>query len=136
MINIGPAGTFQAPKERPTSKAVIEWIDDDHAHITDPNNGREFNVTTRPKENMFVAGRPTKPRLYVGGALLDKKEKELTYRQMIAWAKDYFGPTLNLILNREVEIKFSSKAGCSCGCSPGFIIQDPSIPFNIWMDAI
>lgn len=114
----------------------INWVDDNHARVQDPDNGRVFNVTVRPKTNMWTStGRPVKPRLYIGGAI-DELSQTDSRRKQIAWAKDYFGPTLKKILNRDVELKFSQKAGCSCGCSPGFIIQDGSIPFDIWMDAV
>lgn len=116
-------------------KLNITWTDDNHAHVQDPDNGREFNITVRPKTNQFIAGNPVKPRLHIGGDLIREKEKELTYRKQIAWAKEYFIPTLTKIVNRPVNVKFSGKAGCSCGCSPGFIIDDSSIPFDIWMDA-
>ena len=123
-------------KEYFLSKVQIKWIDDNHVQVTDSNNGRQFSIITRPKKNMFIAGYPVKPRLYIGGSLVEKKERELGHQQLVKWIKTYFGPTLNLILNRDVEFKFSSKAGCSCGCSPGFIIQDSSISFDIWMNAL
>jgi hypothetical protein len=113
----------------------VDFIDRNHAIVIDPNTERSFNVTTQPKTNMFVGGNPVKPRLYIGGNLVREKEAELGHRKAVAWAKDYFGPTLSLLLKKDVEIKFSAKAGCQCGCSPGFIIQDPSISFDIWMDA-
>jgi len=118
------------------NKLNIDWSDDNHAHVQDPDNGHEFDITVRPKTNMFVAGHPVKPRLYVGGELVNAMQKAEKHRAVIAWAKDHFGYTLSKIINRPVELKFSQKAGCSCGCSPGFIIQDASIPFDIWMDAV
>lgn len=116
-------------------KLNIAWTDDNHAHVQDPDTGREFDITVRWKTNMFVGGKPVKSRLYVNGPLVRKKAEELTFHKQIAWAKDYFLPTLRKILNRDVNIKFSRKAGCGCGCSPGFIIDDSSFPFDIWMDA-
>lgn len=115
----------------------ITWHDDNHAHVQDPSNGREFDITIRPKKRMFSpSGHVIKPRLYVGGKLVDETEKEIGHRSAIAWAKEHFGSTLEKVLNRKIKMRFSSKAGCSCGCSPGFIIEDggESIPFNIWMD--
>ena len=118
-------------------KLNINWIDDNHAKIQDPDNGREFDITIRPKTKMWSGnGHPVKPRLYIDGPIVSQINDELDRQKAIQWAKDYFGPTLNKILNRNVELKFSQKAGCSCGCSPGFIIQDGSIPFDIWMDAM
>lgn len=119
------------------NKLNIQWEDDNHCHVQDPNTGHEFNVTVRNKELKFAPnGQPVKPRLYIGGAMVNTKQDVLGHHQAIAWAKDYFGPVLNKILNREVELKFSAKAGCSCGCSPGFIVQDNSFSFDIWMDAL
>lgn len=117
------------------NKLNIQWADDNHAHVQDPDNGREFDITVRQKKNMFVAGKPVKPRLFINGDVVKEKENDLSHRQSIQWAKDYFGPTLAKVLNKPVKLSFSLKAGCSCGCSPGFIIDDSSIPFNIWMNA-
>ena len=112
----------------------IDWIDDNNAHIQDPDNRREFTITVRPKSRRFVCGNPVKSRLYVGGNIEALSGTD-NFRKQINWAKNYFGPVLDKVLNRHVELKFSSKAGCSCGCSPGFIINDSSIPFNLWMNA-
>jgi hypothetical protein len=111
----------------------ITWIDDNHAEVEDGD--KRFNVTVRTKTNAYVAGNPVKPRLYIGGKMVREMEETLGHRKAIAWAKEFFGPTLKKIVGRDVQIKFSSKAGCSCGCSPGFIVQDANIPFDIWMDA-
>lgn len=33
------------------------------------------------------------------------------------------------------EIAFSNKAGCSCGCSPGYIVKNPALrSASIWVD--
>lgn len=113
----------------------IDWKNDNEGHVQDPDTGREFDVVVRPKENMWAPnGHPVKPRLYIGGNI-DKLSGTDNYRKQIAWAKEYFGPVLDKLVNRHVELKFSRTAGCRCGCSPGFIVQDGSIPFNIWMDA-
>lgn len=32
------------------------------------------------------------------------------------------------------KLSFSRKAGCSCGCSPGFIIEGTHHPMIIWVD--
>ena len=119
------------------NKLHVTFIDDNHSVIYDPDVDREFKVTTRPKTNMFVNGHAVKPRLYIGGDIVNEKQKELTHRKAIAWAKEYFGYTLQRIINREgTTIRFSSKAGCSCGCSPGFIVEGNNVPFDIWMDAV
>ena len=112
----------------------IDWTDDNHCHVQDPDNGRGFDVTVQPKSNTFVGGHPVKPRLYINNdvTVLSRTENR---RKQINWAREYYGHTLKKILNKDVEIKFSGKAGCSCGCSPGFIIQDASFPFDIWMKA-
>jgi hypothetical protein len=115
------------------NKLNITWKDDNHAHVQDPDNGHEFNITVRPRK-MWQGAHPVKPRLYVNGPQV-RARTDFTLRQQTAWAKAYFGPTLSKILNKDVDMKFSSKAGCSCGCSPGFIINDVSVPFDIWMDA-
>lgn len=115
-------------------KLNITWSDNNHAHVQDPDNGHEFNITVRQMTNRFVGGHAVKPRLYIGGSAVDEHDSD-SMKKRIAWAKEHFGPTLQKILNKPVDIRFSSKAGCSCGCSPGFIIEDTSIPFDIWMNA-
>lgn len=117
------------------NKLNVNWKDDNHVHIQDPDTGHEFEVTVRPKTNQFVAGNPVKARLYVGGEIANQKEDELGYFAWIAWAKEYYGTAASKMLNKELELKYSRKAGCSCGCSPGFIILNHDIPFDVWMDA-
>lgn len=116
----------------------ITWIDNNHATIQDPEFGRKFSVTVRPKTNRFVAGRTVKPRLYVSGLAVDAAERrdDLSFNQRVKVVKEYFLPTLQKLLNRNVDIRFSQKAGCSCGCSPGFIVEDKDfLPSNdFWMD--
>lgn len=34
----------------------------------------------------------------------------------------------------KIQAGWSQKAGCSCGCSPGFIIKQGNVPFDIWVD--
>lgn len=54
-------------------------------------------------------------------------------------ALKFFKSALPEILERlELDIdpkliKFSQRAGCSCGCSPGFIIPNLG-PVNVWAD--
>jgi hypothetical protein len=84
---------------------------------------------------MWQGSNPVKPRLYVNGPLVREADEFLTHRGAIKETKAAFLPTLLKIINRDVDVKFSAKAGCSCGCSPGFIINDVSVPFDIWMDS-
>lgn len=56
------------------------------------------------------------------------KIKNLSYKVHIKALKDLFP---------EAEsIKFSSKAGCRCGCSPGYILKYPSNVYgkDYWVD--
>lgn len=114
-------------------KLNISWSDDNHCNVQDPDNGNEFDVTIR-KHPMFSAnGFRVKPRLYIDG--MAEKEEELGRRKFIDFAKEHFGYTLAKIVNQNIRLSFRSKAGCSCGCSPGFIIEEggESFPFDVWM---
>ena len=38
-------------------------------------------------------------------------------------------------LPADTKVRWSQKAGCSCGCSPGFVITNPQYrPTNYWVD--
>lgn len=112
----------------------VTWKDENHCHIQDPETGNEYDVTVRPKDRMWTpSGNPVRGRLYVNGPLVDEAES-LGLRRGIAVVKDHMEPLMSKILNQQVNLSFSSKAGCSCGCSPGFIIKNPVTPFDVWVD--
>ena len=118
----------------PIRNLLMDWKDDNHAHITDTETGHKFDLTVRPKTTVFIAGKRVKPRLYING--MSEKERELGRNGFISFAKEYFGSPLKKILGPDVTLRFSWKAGCSCGCSPGFILENcPPIGWDFWLDA-
>lgn len=66
-----------------------------------------------------------KARVYVnGGNNLDLTSKDLPeLRVLMAQKADKFGVSKDLL----AHAKFSRTAGCSCGCSPGFILETKDI---------
>lgn len=111
----------------------INWRDENHCDIQDPETGTEYDVTVRPKERQWTPqGDPVRGRLYVSGVLVTEAE-HLGMRKGVAVVKDHMEPLLTRLLNQQVQLSFSSKAGCTCGCSPGFIIRNPVTPFDMWV---
>ena len=64
---------------------------------------------------------------------LDFKSK--TWSAVCREATKYNIKALKTIFPEAVSIKFSAKAGCSCGCSPGYIVQtnSTSLGTNNWV---
>jgi hypothetical protein len=121
------------------TKLNITWIDNNHANVVDRRNGREFNITVREKAKKWVRDHRVKSRLYVGGQVVqDWEDNPLsTHTQAIKHVKEYFGPTLQAMLGENIGMKFSSTAGCFCGCSPGFILENSGeLLWDVWMDAV
>lgn len=111
----------------------VNWKDENHAEITTDTGS--FSVTVRPKENKFVGGRAVKSRLYVSGAITNVSP-DIPFNTQVKNVKNVFLPILREFLHLDnLDMKFSRRAGCSCGCSPGFILNDPNIPFDVWMGA-
>jgi hypothetical protein len=65
---------------------------------------------------------------------LDFKSK--TWSAVCREATKYNIKALKTIFPEAVSIKFSAKAGCSCGCSPGYIVKtnSTSLGTNNWAD--
>lgn len=89
-------------------------------------------VNLRQVENRYRGGRKVKSRVYVcprGETVIDNIMKRRSrpindYRSAARSALSHIGVDLT-----KVEMKWSQKAGCSCGCSPGFVVDgyDPRI---------
>ena len=113
----------------------INWIDDNHAIVFDADRFVTFDVTVRPKDRQRTARGRVKSRLYVNGSGVKKIEEELSHRKATEKIKEVFSPALReLLKSDELKMRFSRTAGCSCGCSPGFILENVDTPFDIWMD--
>lgn len=97
-------------------------------------------VNLRPVENRFRGGRRVKSRVYVwpqGESLIDnlvnRRSRPINdFRSAAYRALSGMGVDLT-----KVDMKWSQKAGCGCGCSPGFVIDgfDPKIDgFDVHVD--
>jgi hypothetical protein len=54
--------------------------------------------------------------------------------RIMAIETDQFGEPR---FNKDVKMGFNQKAGCSCGCSPGFVVRDESCKgYSIWVDLV
>jgi len=68
-----------------------------------------------------------KPRVYVDVDDFDLFENlENRFRRPYKFYRKYVLEALELMGMDEPRIGWSQKAGCSCGCSPGFIVQSES----------
>lgn len=113
-------------------------------------DGVKITVKSRPKDKQYTHHGPVKTRVYVRfdkdskfGKRLDwnfddpEELKDKIYRARIKWMKKYVvEPLIKLLkFDDDTRVSFSSKAGCSCGCSPGFIIKSAQQPpFDIFID--
>jgi hypothetical protein len=92
----------------------------------------KITVTTQPNYQQTRSRFKSKPRVYVYPAqetimenLANRRSRPLnTYRAALRKGLSELGVDLS-----RVDYKWSQKAGCSCGCSPGFIVDgwDPAI---------
>ena len=89
-------------------------------------------IQTSPIQQNPNARFATKSRVYVSPVgetvvenMRQRRSRPLnTYRDVLRQGLDQMGVDLS-----KIEYKWSQKAGCGCGCSPGFIIDgwDPNI---------
>lgn len=89
-------------------------------------------VHVRPIENRFRGGRKVKSRIYVwpkGETVLDnminrRSRPIAAFRSMAYRAMSGMGVDVT-----KLEVKWSLRAGCACGCSPGFVVDgfDPKL---------
>jgi hypothetical protein len=100
----------------------------------------EVKVTTHPIRQQRSSRFRTKTRVYVhptGETVLEnfknRRSRPLnTCREALRTGLSALGVDLS-----RVDYKWSQKAGCSCGCSPGFIVDgwDAAIAGkNVWVE--
>lgn len=107
-------------------------------------DGVNITVRSQPKENQFTSnGHSIKTRVYVwfdkGTELSDRFDWKMSdpyeivnkiYHAKHKWQKKYVvEPLVKLFeFDDDAKVSFSSKAGCQCGCSPGFIVKSKKQP--------
>jgi len=99
----------------------------------------QVTISTQPITKRRNAWFKTKTRVYVHPVnetifenLVNRRSRPLnTYREALRKGLSELGVDIS-----KVDYKWSQKAGCSCGCSPGFIVDgwDPAIANkNVWV---
>jgi len=102
------------------------------------------DITLRPKSGASgkdnAASFYHRPRVYVSPEGESVLENYMTgrhtrpytaYKQEVLpqlWRKLGLGSA-----SHPIKAGWSQKAGCSCGCSPGFIVKEGNVPFDIWI---
>ena len=100
----------------------------------------QVTVITQPISQQRPARFKAKTRVYVYPSgetimenLMNRRSRDLnTYRAALRKGLSEIGVDLS-----RVDYKWSQKAGCSCGCSPGFIVDgwDSAISGkNVWVE--
>lgn len=62
--------------------------------------------------------------------------KSKTWSKLSRIISKLTAPALAAVVEQVESIKFSSRAGCSCGCSPGYVVKHAGgvIPQEVWVD--
>lgn len=120
---------------------MLNFISDDEFNTE--FDGVKITVKSRPKDRQYTAHGPVKTRVYVWfdkGSEFKKRfqwkfedSHELVnkiFRAKHNWQKKYVVEPLikSLEFDKDAKVSFSSTAGCSCGCSPGFIVKSKNQP--------
>ena len=94
-------------------------------------------VTLRPKSGSSSKRNATdfyhRPRIYVhldGETILENLENR-TERPYTVFKTEVLPPLFRLLGLRNVKAGWSQRAGCSCPCSPGFIVKEDATPCDI-----
>lgn len=101
------------------------------------------SITLRPKTGS--SGKPNaadhyhRPRIYVspeGETLRENLLEGGRYNRPYKLYKAEVLPQLFRVLAlNDIKVGWSKKAGCTmCPCSPGFIVKEGNVPFDIWVD--
>ena len=104
---------------------MLQYTDDNHAQLDN------LKLTIRPKRTMFSAHGAVKTRIYAS----PPDDRRAKNKANLAWVRDNMISPVLAALSIDGTASFSSKAGCSCGCSPGFILKTDKQPrFDLWID--
>ena len=96
------------------------------------------SVTLRPKSGASSKSNATdfyhRPRIYVspeGETVMENFTEGRHTRPYTLYRQEVLPALFRLLGISDVKVGWSQKAGCSCPCSPGFIVKDGSLPFDI-----
>lgn len=94
------------------------------------------NLKTRKRERNKRSGTYPKPRIYFfhsGETIVDnlmnrRSRPSNLYREVLKTIFEQLG------MDSKTKVVWSQKAGCRCGCSPGFIVQGDKFDEDIFVD--
>lgn len=74
-----------------------------------------------------------RPRIYVwlDSETIIQNMQDRRDRPYTVYKKEVLPALFRLLGIAPVEVRWSQKAGCSCPCSPGFIVPNYDIPYDI-----
>lgn len=99
------------------------------------------SITLRPKSGSSVKRNANqfyhRPRIYISpdGETVMENFREGRHTRPYTQYKQEILPLLFRLLGLTgVKVSWSKKAGCTmCPCSPGFIVKDGNVPYDIWV---
>ena len=71
---------------------------------------------------------------YFGEVPENEQEQKRYYEHIVRTEREQLEKALKSKKIGYEKITFSLKCGCSCGCSPGFIVTGTKEPMCIWID--
>ncbi len=98
------------------------------------------SITLRPKSGSSSKDNATdyyhRPRIYVhlAGETIMQDLQNRRARPYKVYKAEVLPALFRLLGITDVKVGWSQKAGCSCPCSPGFIVKDDGLPFDIHVD--
>lgn len=121
-------------RDRPTVDATVDYGDLE-VHILERADTCTYYHNPNSRPSMDSVRRSRNPRVY---AWTDSKfdvVEDLTNRRRRpyqAW-KPFVEEALHRLGIRFDRLAWNQKAGCSCGCSPGFVLVGSTVPYNVDM---
>jgi len=102
------------------------------------------SITLRPKSGASSKPNATsfyhRPRIYVrpeGETIVENFLEGRHTRPYTLYKKEVLPQLFRVLglggpgIDNRIKVSWSQKAGCSCPCSPGFIVKDGNVPFDI-----
>lgn len=96
------------------------------------------SVMLRPKSGASSKPNATdfyhRPRIYVrpdGETVMENFMEGRHTRPYTLYKQELLPALFRLLGLRDIKVGWSQNAGCSCSCSPGFIVKEGNVPFDI-----
>lgn len=99
------------------------------------------SITLRPKTGSSskpnASGYYHRPRIYVspdGETVMENFVEGRHTRPYTLYKAEVLPQLFRLLGLNSIKVGWSKKAGCTmCPCSPGFIVKDGNVPYDIWV---